>query len=75
MNFGQIDLNSDNKVSLEEMKTFFKEKNVAQDIVELVFEDIVKDQEDKEYIQYKTFFSWRDKQFNPQKLHSWSHTV
>lgn len=75
MNFGEIDLNSDNKISLDEMIKFFAEKNVQEDIVKLVFEDIVSEQEDKEVITYKTFFSWRDKQFNPQKIRTWSHTV
>eukprot|EP00484_Ammonia_sp_Unknown_P016924 CAMPEP_0197045870 /NCGR_PEP_ID=MMETSP1384-20130603/21656_1 /TAXON_ID=29189 /ORGANISM="Ammonia sp." /LENGTH=1661 /DNA_ID=CAMNT_0042477547 /DNA_START=48 /DNA_END=5034 /DNA_ORIENTATION=- len=75
MNFGQVDTNSDNRVSFDEMKAYFAQKNVGQDIVRLVFDEIVQDQDDKTYISMKTFFQWRDHQFNVSKIRSWSHAL
>ena len=71
MNFGDM-ADIDNQVTLQEMIDFFAAKNVTDDIVQLVFNEI--DIAQKGMISMKDFFLWRD-QFDAKKLHTWSHTV
>ena len=63
-------------MTLEDLKehftAHFSEKNVPDEIVELVFSEI--DTKSQGFITGKDFWDWKD-QLQLQQMRTWSHTV